>query len=98
MRSAASWLDGTAAHAISLLAAIALAGLFIGYPRVLATSMQDVHHGRLMLMMWGICAGFVHGVGFVPRSRLLRWLLGPLAAWLLMAGSAVALIVRAEGG
>lgn len=98
MRSAASWLDGTAAHGVSLLAALALAGLVTGYPRALATSAQDVHHGRLVLMMWGICAGFVHGVGFVPRSRLMRWLLGPLAAWLLMAGSAIVLIVHAEGG
>jgi predicted membrane protein len=98
MRSAASWLDGTAAHAISLLAAIALVGLVTGYPRALATSAQDIHHGSLVLMMWGISAGFVHGVGFVPRSRLLRWLLGPLAAWPLMAGSVAAMVARGWGG
>jgi len=34
--------------------------------------------------MWGMSAGFVHGVGFVPRNRLLRLLLGAAAAWALM--------------
>jgi len=38
----------------------------------------------LMLCMWGIAAGFVHGVGFVPRNLILRIALGPIAAWLLM--------------
>jgi len=38
-----------------------------------------------MLVMWGISAGFVHGVGFVPQWWGWRWLLGPLPAWLLCA-------------
>jgi predicted membrane protein len=38
-----------------------------------------------MLVMWGLSAGFVHGVGFVPRHPLLRLLLGPYAAWPLLA-------------
>jgi predicted membrane protein len=50
-----------------------------------------------MLMLWGICAGFVHGVGFVPRSRVLRWLLGLFAAWLLMAGSVLDMTVLGRG-
>lgn len=98
MRSAASWFDGAAAHAVSLLAALALVALVTGYPRALATSTQDVPHGRLVLLMWGICAGFVHGVGFVPSNRVLRWLLGPFAAWLLMAGSVLGMTVLARGG
>ena len=32
--------------------------------------------------MWGMSAGFVHGIGFVPRNNVLRVLLGPVAAWL----------------
>jgi predicted membrane protein len=65
--------------------------------RRLPPSTQDIHHGRLMLMLWGICAGFVHGVGFVPRSRVLRWLLGLFAAWLLMAGSVLDMTVLGRG-
>jgi predicted membrane protein len=42
-------------------------------------------HGVLTLVMWGLSAGFVHGVGFVPRNRILRALLGPLVAWSGMA-------------
>jgi predicted membrane protein len=38
----------------------------------------------LTLIMWGMSAGFVHGVGFVPRNRVLRVLLGPVIAWLWM--------------
>ena len=34
--------------------------------------------------MWGMSAGFVHGIGFVPRNNVLRVLLGPVIAWLLM--------------
>jgi cyd operon protein YbgE len=98
MPTSASRANGTAAHALSLLAAIALVALIVFYPRAVATSTQDIHHGRLLVMMWGISAGFVHGVGFVPRSRLLGFLLGPFAAWLLMGGSFLAMIVLAKGG
>ena len=34
-----------------------------------------------MLIMWGLSAGFVYGVGFIPRNRLLRVALGPWLAW-----------------
>jgi predicted membrane protein len=37
-----------------------------------------------MLVMWGISAGFIHGVGFVPQHWLWRLLFHPAAAWLLM--------------
>lgn len=97
MPTSASWTSGAAAHALSLFTAVALVALIVFYPRALATSPQGIHHGRLLLMMWGISAGFVHGVGFVPHSRLLGFLLGPFAAWLLMGGSVLTMIVLAKG-
>lgn len=97
MPTSASWTSGAGAHALSLFAAVALVALIVFYPRALATSTRDLHHGWLLLMMWGISAGFVHGVGFVPRSRLLGYLLGPVAAWLLMGGSVLAMLVLANG-
>jgi cyd operon protein YbgE len=77
-------LDRPWARWLSLALAIFLAGLVTVYPKALVTG-DRVNHGLLMLLMWGMSAGFVHGVGFVPRHRVLRMLLGPYAAWPLMA-------------
>lgn len=54
-------------------------------------------HPQLMLVMCGVCAGFVHGVGFVPQKRGWRWLLGPLVAWLLCA-LGYGVLIKAQGG
>ena len=73
------------AHGLSLGAALALMGLVTLMPRGLATADgSPINHGVLMLIMWGMSAGFVHGVGFVPRNAVLRVVLGPVIAWLLM--------------
>ncbi len=66
---------------LSLLLAIGIAGIIFTYPK----AVSHVSHGMLTLTMLGICAGFVHGVGFVFEARLWRILLGPWMAWVLMA-------------
>ena len=66
---------------VSLVLAIALAGLILTYPRALG----HTAHGLLMLVMFGVSAGFVHGVGFVPEHKTWRILFGPWLAWPLMA-------------
>lgn len=77
----AGWVRG-----VSLLAALALMLLVTLLPRGLTTEDgSPIGHGMLTLIMWGLSAGFVHGVGFVPRNRILRVLLGPLVAWSGMA-------------
>ena len=68
------------ARMLSLLMAVALATLITLYPLPLA----HMSHGMLTLLVWGICAGFVHGVGFDPQSRVWRWLFSPVLAWTLM--------------
>ncbi len=65
---------------LSLLLALALSGAILTFPKALA----HAHHGLLMLVMLGVSAGFVHGVGFVPRHRLWRAVFSPWLAWLLM--------------
>jgi predicted membrane protein len=78
-------LDKSWARGVSLVTAIALMLLVTLFPRALTTADgSPIGHGVLMLIMWGMSAGFVHGVGFVPRNRLLRLLLGAAAAWALM--------------
>jgi cyd operon protein YbgE len=78
-------LDRGWARGISLVTAITLMLLVTLFPRALTTpDGSPISHGVLTLIMWGMSAGFVHGVGFVPRNRVLRVLLGPVVAWLLM--------------
>lgn len=68
---------------LSLLLALAMAGMVLTYPKALA----HAGHGMLSLIMLGMSAGFVHGVGFVPEYKLWRILFGPWVAWsLLLAG------------
>jgi cyd operon protein YbgE len=68
-------------RALSLLLAIVMAGMIFAYPKALA----HASHGLLSLAMLGVSAGFVHGVGFVPESKLWRFLFGPWLAWALMS-------------
>lgn len=51
------------------------------YPRGLMHAGVVMSHGKLTLLMWGMSAGFVHGIGFDPNNRWLRMLFGPLIAW-----------------
>lgn len=71
------------ARGISLVSALALMMLVTLLPRGLATADGSaISHGILALIMWSMSAGFVHGIGFVPRNALLQRVLGPLPAWL----------------
>lgn len=72
------------ARLLSLALAIILAVLILVYPRAVATSIGDVQHGLLTLLMWGMATGFVHGVGFVPRLWPWRLAFHPLLGWALM--------------
>lgn len=78
-------LDSGWARGVSLVLALALMILVTLFPRGLTVADgSPISHGVLTLIMWGMSAGFVHGVGFVPRNNVLRVLLGPAIAWLLM--------------
>ena len=75
-------LQGAASRSLSLLLATPLALVLLIHPAAMLDGQGGYSHPQLMLVMWGISAGFVHGVGFVPRWWGWRWLLGPLPAWL----------------
>lgn len=73
--------------AVSLLLALGLSGLVLAWPKVFAPEgVHSLNHGWLSLMMLGIAAGFVHGVGFIPRYWLWKTLFGPWTGWPLMIG------------
>jgi cyd operon protein YbgE len=83
-------LDSGWARALSLVPAFALMILVTLFPRGLTTADgSPISHSALMLIMWGMSAGFVHGVGFVPHNRISRLLLGPVFAWLGMGAGLV---------
>lgn len=86
--------DSGWARGLSLACAFGLMILVTVFPRGLtAADGGPINHGILTLVMWGMSAGFVHGVGFTPRNRMLRALLGPIAAWLWM-GLGLAIYVQ----
>lgn len=82
------------ARALSLAAALAVTLFVTAYPRFFADTLQQVPHGALVLLMLGVSAAYVHGVGFVPDNRWLKALFGPAAAWA-MIGSAACLLALA---
>lgn len=77
------WLHRPLIRVISLLMAISLSAVILILPQALITDGQS-NHGLLMLLLLGIMIGFIHGVGFAPRSPLWRELLGPISSWPVM--------------
>ncbi|HVV40443.1 MAG TPA: cyd operon YbgE family protein [Nitrobacter sp.] len=47
----------------------------------------------LPIMLLGVAAAFVHGIGFVPDNTALRRLFGPVSACVLLAGGALVLFL-----
>lgn len=71
-------------RALSLTLAAPLSLVLLLHPFALINADGHYSHGLLALAMWGISAGFVHGMGFEPRAVVWRWLFSPLVAWPLM--------------
>ncbi len=61
-------------HWPSLLVAIVLMLLGSIAPVYLADAQGQASHGLATLVFWAMSAGFVRGVGFIPRARIWRWL------------------------
>ena len=78
---------------VPLGVAIALALLLTVYPPILTTPAGKADHAAAMLALWAMSAGFVRGVGFIPRNRLLRVLFSTAACFICLALS-VAMIAR----
>ncbi len=76
------------ARALSLLTALGLSGALLVMPHLVAVDTMSLKHGPLSLAMWGISAGFVHGIGYIPEMRIWRFTLGPVIAWPIMMWTA----------
>lgn len=77
-------------HWPALLTAIAIMLGGTAFPFAMADARGRADHTLAMLLFWAMAAGFVRGVGFVPRHRIARWLLSAWAcAFALVAFAAV---------
>lgn len=85
---ALGWLYSGWARALSMVSALGLSGTLLVMPQVVAVDTLSLQHGPLSLAMWGMSAGFVHGVGYVPVLKVWRWTLGPMIGWPLMIWTA----------
>jgi len=74
---------------LPLLAAITITLGVTANPRLLADGSGGADHWAAMALFWAMSAGFVRGVGFVPRQRVLR---GLLSGWACLLGIALALL------
>lgn len=72
-------------RALSLLMAVPLSLVLLIHPASMLDANGHYSHSLLMLIMWGVAGGFVHGVGFEPRAMAWRVVFHPLLAWALMA-------------
>ncbi|MBX9805320.1 MAG: cyd operon YbgE family protein [Alphaproteobacteria bacterium] len=70
---------------ISLTMAIGLSLTLLFAAPLFADKIQGAGRGILMLGLIGISGGFVHGVGFEPRSIFFKFLFNPWISRILMA-------------
>jgi predicted membrane protein len=82
----------TFGRAVLLAAAFAISGVLMLYPYALGQTMGPAAHSALPILMLGVSAAFVAGIGYTPSHRAFRIVLGPAAAWLLMAVGIIILI------
>jgi len=78
---------------LPLTIAIVITLVLTIYPLVLSKADGKADHLAATLLFWAMSAGFVRGVGFVPKNRILRLLLSTAACVLLLVLS-VALVAR----
>jgi predicted membrane protein len=80
---------GSQVHLPSL--AVGLVVMVAGtlYPLAMANAAGHADHALAMLMFWAMSAGFVRGVGFVPRTLAWRWLFSGRACGAALALAAV---------
>jgi predicted membrane protein len=72
-------------HLPSLAAALAIMIAGTLYPPLMADAAGRADHALAMVLFWAMSAGFVRGVGFVPRHPLLRALYSGWACALALA-------------
>lgn len=81
-------------HLPSLLVALSIMVAGSVYPLLFAGSDGRARHDLALLLFWAMSAGFVRGVGFVPRHRLARLV---FSGWSCAVALALAVLMRWSG-
>lgn len=82
---------GGAIHLPSLLVAVAIMLVGSVYPLLFVGTHGEADHGLAMALFWAMSAGFVRGVGFLPRAMAWRLL---FSGWSCLAGLLLAAWLR----
>ncbi|WP_431223239.1 cyd operon protein YbgE [Serratia sp. L9] len=72
-------------RALSLVLALVLAGCIFWDPTRFAARTSSFEIWQGILLIWAVCAGIVHGVGFRPHSMFWRAFFAPLPAIVILA-------------
>ncbi|WP_288989742.1 cyd operon YbgE family protein, partial [uncultured Cobetia sp.] len=71
-----AWCRTRPAHLASLLLSAMVAIWMLLGPDAIASMQTGPRYLMLLVALWGLGAGFTHGVGLVPRHATRAWLLG----------------------
>ncbi|MEG1690623.1 MAG: cyd operon protein YbgE [Hafnia sp.] len=80
-------MDKGPLRALSLVLALAVAFCVFWDPSRFAAKTSELEIWQGLLIMWAVCAGVIHGVGFCPHRSLWKAVFSPLpAVIILLAG------------
>jgi len=77
-------MDKSPLRALSLILALLLAGCMFWEPSRFAAKTGPLSLWQGFLMMWAVCTGVIHGVGFRPHRLRWRALFSPLPAQIIL--------------
>ncbi|MCL2897409.1 cyd operon protein YbgE [Brenneria tiliae] len=78
-------MDKSPIRALSLIMALAAAGCVFWDPARFAARTSELSVWQGLLLIWAVCAGVIHGVGFRPRRLCWRAFFSPLPAFVILA-------------
>jgi predicted membrane protein len=64
---------GSRTQVPALATGLLLMAALTAYPRFVVDSTGRADHLLAVALFWAMTAGFVRGVGFIPRTRWIRW-------------------------
>jgi len=69
------------ARILSFTFGVVLSVFILILPQVVAKDVSELDHRILSLIMLAMSGCFVHGVGFVPKNILAKYLFSPYVCW-----------------
>ncbi|WP_409306305.1 cyd operon protein YbgE [Pectobacterium sp. B1J-3] len=77
-------MDKSLLRALSLIMALFMAGCVFWDPARFAARTSELAVWQGFLLIWAVCAGVVHGVGFRPQRVRWRAFFAPLPAFVIL--------------